>query len=172
MRWVQPQHYAIGDPGAWLSTWGSQLNYPSPHHLCMPHHMTDGVLNTPNKLCPALISLVFLHTFFGLAQFCKKPCNLVFNVLHELFKRSEDQSIRMFFITNDLRKCLASRRKFQSQDLPCRSYGANHCHTIRPWRGRFIFLIHYRHKFKKGNFFKTLRRQNSAVLSRAALSGP
>jgi hypothetical protein len=33
-------------------------------------------------------------------------------------------------------------------------------------------LIHYRHKFKKGNFFKTLRRQNSAVLSRAALSGP
>jgi hypothetical protein len=74
----------------------------------MAHHMTGGVLNTPNKLCLALISLVFLHTFFVLAQFCKKPCNLVFNVLHELFK-SEDQSIRMFFITNDLRKCLASR---------------------------------------------------------------
>ncbi len=100
-RWVQPQRYAIRDPGAWLSTLGSQLNHPSPQ-LCMPHHMTGGVLNTPHKLCPALISLVFSHTFFDLAQFCKKPCNLVFNVLHELFKRSEDQSIRMFFITNDL----------------------------------------------------------------------
>jgi hypothetical protein len=26
-----------------------------------------------------------LHTFFGLAQFCKKPCNPVFNVL-QFFK--------------------------------------------------------------------------------------
>ncbi len=44
-----------------------------------------GVLNT-NKLCPALVSLVFLHPFFGLAQFCKKPCNPVFNVL-QVFKK-------------------------------------------------------------------------------------
>jgi hypothetical protein len=27
-----------------------------------------------------------LHTFFGLAEFCKKPCNLVFNVL-QFFKK-------------------------------------------------------------------------------------
>ncbi len=44
-----------------------------------------GVLNT-NKLCPALVSLVFLQTFFGLAQFYKKPCNPVFNVL-QVFKK-------------------------------------------------------------------------------------
>ncbi len=34
-----------------------------------------------HELCPALVSLVFLHIFCGLAQFCKKPCNPVFNVL-------------------------------------------------------------------------------------------
>jgi hypothetical protein len=49
-------------------------------------------LNTPppplNELCPAL---VFLHTFFGLAQFCKKLCNPVFNVLSVL-QKSEDRS--------------------------------------------------------------------------------
>ncbi len=46
----------------------------------------------PNELCRALVSLVFLHTFFGLAQFCKKPCNPVFNVL-QFFKKVEEHSI-------------------------------------------------------------------------------
>jgi len=39
-----------------------------------------------------LDSLAFLHTFFGLAQFCKKPCNPVFNVL-QFFKKCEEHSI-------------------------------------------------------------------------------
>ncbi len=49
--------------------------------MCVVHYS----LNTPNELCPALVSLVFLHTFFGLAQFCKRPCNPVFDVL-QFFK--------------------------------------------------------------------------------------
>jgi hypothetical protein len=30
------------------------------------------MLIPPNKLCPVLVSLVFLHTFSGVAQFCKR----------------------------------------------------------------------------------------------------
>jgi hypothetical protein len=46
-----------------------------------------------------------LHTFFGLAQFCKKPCNLVFNVLQ--FFKNKNKTILLFFIANVLGKCLA-----------------------------------------------------------------
>jgi hypothetical protein len=51
----------------------------------------------PNELCLVLVLLVFLHTFFGLVQFCKKPCNLVFNVL-QLFKKMNN--ILVFSIAN------------------------------------------------------------------------
>ncbi len=37
--------------------------------------------------------IVFLHTFFGLAQFFKKPCNPVFNVLQFFKKKSEEPSL-------------------------------------------------------------------------------
>jgi hypothetical protein len=40
-----------------------------------------------------------MHTFFSRAQFCKKPCNPVFNVL-QCFKKCEEHSVvlplRMF----------------------------------------------------------------------------
>jgi hypothetical protein len=38
-----------------------------------------------------------LHTFFELAQFCKKPCNLVFNVLLEFFYK---KNVLLFFIAS------------------------------------------------------------------------
>jgi hypothetical protein len=58
---------------------------------------TRGAKHPPNELCLELVSLVFLHTFFGLAQLCKKPCNLVFNVL-QFFKKMNN--ILLFFIAN------------------------------------------------------------------------
>jgi hypothetical protein len=41
-----------------------------------------------------------LHTFFELAQFCKKPCNLVFNVLLEFFYKMKN--VLLFFIASAL----------------------------------------------------------------------
>jgi hypothetical protein len=57
-------------------------------------------LSTPNAPCPALVSLVFFHTFFGLAQFCKKPCSLVFNVLQFFEKKKLFSAV--FFVSKIL----------------------------------------------------------------------
>ncbi len=54
-------------------------------------------------------SLVFLHILFGLSQFCKKPCNPVFNVLQ--FLKKVKKILGMFFVVNVLRERVASRRR-------------------------------------------------------------
>ncbi len=111
----------------------------------------------PNELCPALVSLcLFAHLFFfALAQFCKKPCNPVFDVL-QFFKK--------------LCTCFCiCRRGNWTHDLPCRTRSIDHGHNVKQKRESFMFRIYCRCKVKKGIFFKTLR-QNNAVLRRAALS--
>jgi hypothetical protein len=40
--------------------------------------------NTPNELCPTLVSLVFLHTFFCVAQSCKRRLNFYIYPIHKL----------------------------------------------------------------------------------------
>jgi hypothetical protein len=75
-------------------------------------------LNTPpNELCPALVSLVFLHTFFGLAHFCKKQCNPVFNVLG-FFKTNEERSLLMIFIATVLGTCFALQALIWNPQTP------------------------------------------------------
>jgi hypothetical protein len=59
---------------------------------------TRGAKQPANELCEALVSHVFLHTFFGLTQFCKKPCNPVFNV-HQFFKKAQNV-LSMFSVAN------------------------------------------------------------------------
>ncbi len=56
---------------------------------------------------PTLVSLVFLHTFFGLAQLCKKPFNPVFNVLQNL-KKVDEHSIILQSHCYMLIFCIAS----------------------------------------------------------------
>jgi hypothetical protein len=74
-------------------------------------------LNTPpNKLCPALVLLVFLHIFFGLAQFCKKQCNPVFNVLC-FFQKNEERSL-LIFIANVLGTCFALQALIWNPQTP------------------------------------------------------
>jgi hypothetical protein len=83
-----------------------------------------GAKHPPNQLCPALVSLVFLHTFFGLAQFCKKLCNPVFNVLQFFTKNGKRM---LFFIANLLSTFLA----LQAQVLnPLRSYACRIALTV------------------------------------------
>jgi hypothetical protein len=67
----------------------------------------------PNELCPALVSLVFLHTFFSLAQFCKKPCNPVFNVL-EFFKNAKKYSCSCWSPHSIAIEAKLSRRALQT----------------------------------------------------------
>jgi hypothetical protein len=58
-------------------------------------HLLGARCSTPhNELCLVLVSLVFLHTFCDLAQFCRKPCNPVFVVLQFLKKL---KNILLFF---------------------------------------------------------------------------
>jgi hypothetical protein len=38
----------------------------------------------PNELCPTLVSLVFLHTFFCVAQSCKRRLNFYIYPIHKL----------------------------------------------------------------------------------------
>ncbi len=110
--------------------------------------------------------LSFLHTFFGLAQFCKKPCNLVFNVLLEFFYKKKN--LLLFFIASVLGTYFS---RVQPTTSLCRKCSTIHCHTIRHWTRGFIFKIFCRHKVKKDKNLKTLW-QNNAVLRRAALSAP
>ncbi len=114
--------------------------------------------------------LSFCTPFIGSAQFCKKPCNPVFNVL-QFFKEKVKHSLYMLFCCRCSAQRLASRHRDWIQGLPCRKCSTNHCHSIRHWGGRFFFQIYCRYEVKKGKKFKTLQ-QNNAVLRRAALSGP
>jgi hypothetical protein len=96
----------------------------------------------PNDLCPALVWLVFLHTFFGLAQFCKKPCNPVFNVL---------QSFKNNWTINKIICCssmpmlwaieLSSRPGYLPQDFPCRKHNTNHWHIIKLWGRQYFSYV-------------------------------
>jgi len=83
---------------------------------------------------PALVSLVFLHTFFGLAQFCKKPCNPVFNVL-QFFKKIEERSADLHWLSfktlrqNNavLRRAALSGPKPAPNRARYRVFSASHC---------------------------------------------
>ncbi len=68
----------------------------------------------PKELCRALVSLVFLHTFFSLAQFCKKPCNPVFNFL-QFF--NSVKNVLLFFIASVLGTC-SGHWGIETHDLP------------------------------------------------------
>ncbi len=53
------------------------------------HHLAHNILHKKKKKLHfvSITIIVFLHTFFGLAQFFKKPCNPVFNVLQFFQKK-------------------------------------------------------------------------------------
>jgi hypothetical protein len=79
-----------------------------------------GCLTLLNELCPELVSLVFFaHTFFGLAEFCKKPCNPVFNVL-QFFKKIL-KNILLFFSANVLGPKRVASQESNPRPLPCRN---------------------------------------------------
>jgi hypothetical protein len=103
-----------------------------------------------------LVSLVFLHTFFGLAQFCKRPCNPVFDVLQ--------------FFKNDCTGFCVASVEIEPTTFPAGNVAltSGKC-TIKQTGELFSFLIYSRSKVERGNFLKTLR-QSKAVLRRAALS--
>jgi hypothetical protein len=60
--------------------------------------------------------LVFLHTFFSIAQFRKKPCNPVFNVLYN-FNKSGERSV-CSSIADVPGKCFALRAQVLNQRPP------------------------------------------------------
>ncbi len=87
--------------------------------LCVPSGWV-GCLTLLNELCPELVSLVFFaHTFFGLAEFCKKPCNPVFNVL-QFFKKIL-KNILLFFSANVLGPKRVASQESNPRPLPCRN---------------------------------------------------
>jgi hypothetical protein len=96
--------------------------------------------------------LSFLHTFFGLAHFCKKPCNPVFNVFRTSTKVKN--VLLLFKIANVMGKCFAVRAVVLNLRHPLQC-STNHWHTINDWGGGFIFLI-YCIQSQKGQFLKNL----------------
>jgi hypothetical protein len=73
----------------------------------MEQEFWQGAKQPPNEFCPALVSLVFLHTFFGLAQFCKKTIQPGFQCFQFL-------------------KSFALQAQESSHNFPCRKCDTNH----------------------------------------------
>jgi len=53
--------------------------------------------NTPNELCPTLVSLVFLHTYFCIAQSCKRR---VYFYIYRIHKLKKDKKLKTLLQNN------------------------------------------------------------------------
>ncbi len=155
----------------WMNVHLGESVEPSFTHLCMPHHMTDGVLNTPNKLCPALISLVFLHTFLALHSCARNHATWFSMFSMNFLKEVKINQFSCFSLpmicANVLHQCASFNPRTSPAEVMAQTLAY---HQALKRKVNFFDLLQT--QIQKGKFFKTLRRQNSAVLRRAALSGP